>query len=140
MAAFTKFQPFVENLAQGVFDFTSDATSTITVALSAPASTPVNTDNDISDITQIAYTNLSARVCTVSASAQTGGVYKLTLADLVLTASGAVAEFQFVTLYDDDAATDELIGFYDYGSGVTLADGDTFTIDFDDANGVLTIT
>lgn len=140
MASFNKFQPFVENLAKGVFNWTSDATSTITVALCAAANAPAAANGVLGDLTTINHANLSSRVCTVSASAQTGGVYKLTLADLVLTASGTVPTFRYVVLYDDDAASDQLIGYYDYGGDVDLATGETFTIDFDGSNGVLTIT
>jgi hypothetical protein len=57
----------------------------------------------------------------------------------VLTASGAVATFRYVVIYNDTASNDELIGWYDYGSDVTLASGETFTVDFDSSNGALTI-
>jgi hypothetical protein len=77
---------------------------------------------------------------TTSASSQTAGVYKLVITDLVLTASGAVAPFRYVVIFNQTAANDELIGWYDYGSEITLANGDTFTIDFDSSNGVLTLT
>jgi hypothetical protein len=72
---------------------------------------------------------------------QTAGVYKLTLTDLVLTASGTVATFRYVVIYNDTATNDELIAWFDYGSGgVTMLNGETFTVDFDAANGLLTIT
>lgn len=61
------------------------------------------------------------------------------VADLVLTASGAVGPFQYVYIYDDTATNDELIAYYDYGSAVTMASGDTFAIDFDATNGLLQI-
>lgn len=136
MATFTKFQPFVEYLAEKAFNLGSD---TLTVALSAAASAPTNTDGLLSDITEITYTNLSSRVITTTASAQSAGTYKLTLQDLVLTASGAVSTFRYVTIYDDTAASDHLVGFYDYGGDVTLASTETFTIDWDDSGGALTI-
>jgi len=62
-------------------------------------------------------------------------------ADLVLTASGAVATFRYVVIYNDTPTSpaDPLVGWYDYGSDVTLANGETFTIDFDGTNGVLQI-
>ena len=138
--AFNKFQPFVENIAEGVFNFSSDATSTITVALTNAANPPVTANGVLTDLTTINPANLSTQVCAISGSAQTGGVYKLSITDLVLTASGTVPAFQYVALFDDDAASDQLIGFYNYGSEVNLETSETFTINFDDANGVLTIT
>jgi hypothetical protein len=141
MATFNKFNAFVEHLAEGVHNFSSDATCSITVALCAAANAPVAGNSVLADLTQIAYTNLSARIVAVSASAQTGGTYKLTLTDLTLTASGAVATFRYVVLYNDDPTSpaDPLIGWADYGADVTLANGETFQLDFDGANGLFTI-
>lgn len=134
MATFNKFQAFVEAVAEKKHNLGSDV---LTIALTNTV--PVNTNAVLTDLTQIAYTNLSARVPTISASAQTSGTYKLTLADLVLTASGAVATFRYVVLYNDTATNKDLIGWWDYGSAITLASGETLTIDFDATNGVLTI-
>lgn len=134
MATFNKINSFVEAVMEKVHNLQSD---TLTVALTTNANAPVASNTQLSNITPIAYTNLSARVITVSTSAQTSGTYKLVLADLVLTASGAVATFRHVLIYNDTATNDELIGWIDYGSDVTLASGETFTIDFDGTNGLL---
>jgi hypothetical protein len=135
MATFTKFQPFVEAVAEKKHNLGSDQ---LVVALSAGA--PTNTWSQLSEVTQISYTNLSSRNITTSSSAQTSGVYKLTLTDLVLTASGAVATFRYIIIYNDTATNDDLICYFDYGSNVTLAASDTFTIDFSAANGLLQLT
>lgn len=135
MATFTKIYSFVEKLAEKSFNLQSD---TLTVALTNTAHTTSWTQ--LSDLTQVSYTNLSSRALTVSSSAQTTGTYKLVLADLVLTSSGGTTgPFRYVYIYDDTATNDELIAYYDYGSSITLQDGDTFTIDFDGTNGFLTI-
>ncbi len=145
MATFTKLNGFVEHLAEKVHNLGSDQ---IAIALSntAPGSettppTGATAACILANVTQITYTNLSSRNVTTSASAQTGGTYKLTLADLVLTASGSVGPFRYVYLYNDTptAPADPLIGYYDYGSSITLANGETFTVNFDDTNGVLTV-
>src|SRR5207237_2687193 len=124
-AAFTKLNGFVENLAEKVFNLGSD---TLTVALSntAPGSeaTPPNgaatTASRLANVTQISYANLSSRVLTISSSAQASGLYSLIIADLVLTASGAVGPFRYIYVYDDTAVNDELIGYFDYGSSLSL--------------------
>lgn len=135
MATYTKFQPFVENLAEKVFNLGSD---TLKVALTNSA--PVNTYSQLSSVTEISYTNLSTRAITTSSSAQSSGTYKLVLTDLVLTSSGGTTgPFRYVVIYDDTATNDELIAYFDYGSSLTLQDGDTFTLDFDGTNGLLQI-
>lgn len=136
MASYNKFNSFVEAVAEKVHNLGSDQ---LMVALCAAANAPVATNTQLSQLTEIAYTNLSSRVITTSSSAQTSGTYKLVLADLVLTASGAVGPFRYVVLYNNTATNKELIAWWDYGSDVTLANGDTFTLDFDGTNGVLQI-
>ena len=137
MATYNKFNSFVEALAEGAHNLGSDQ---LTVALTATANAPVATNTVLADLTEIAYTNLSTRAITTSTSAQTSGTYKLVLTDLVLTASGgSVAAFQYVVVYNDTATNDELIAWYDYGSALTLASGETLTIDFDGTNGLLQI-
>lgn len=132
MATFNKFQQFTEDLAKGVHNFTSDATCSVTVALCAAANAPVATNSVLANLTQISYTNLSSRVVTGITAEQTTGTVTFTADDLVLTASGAVSTFRYVVLYNDDPTSpaDPLIGWYDHGSDVTLANGETYTIDF----------
>lgn len=134
MASFNKFNSFVEAIAEKVHNLGSDQ---LVVALTNTV--PNATDTQLSNITQISYTNLSSRNITTTSSSQTSGTYKLVLTDLVLTATGSVGPFRYVVLYNDTATNDELIGYYDYGSSISLASGETFTIDFDGSAGVLTI-
>lgn len=134
MATFVKFQPFVENLAEGKHNLGSNQ---LAVALTNTA--PTNTFSTLSQVTEISYANCSSRNITTSTSAQTSGTYKLVLADLVLTASGTVGPFRYVVIYDDTSTSDNLIASYDYGSSITLSTGETFTIDFDGSAGVLTV-
>lgn len=146
MATFNKLNGFVEHLAEKVHNLGSDQ---LVIALSntAPGSestppTGATGSNILANITQISYTNCSTRNITTSTSAQSAGTYKLVLTDLVLTASGGtVGPFRYVYLYNDTPTSpaDPLIGYYDYGSSITLADTETFTIDFDGTNGVLTL-
>ncbi len=132
---FNKFNSFVEAMAHEKHNLSSD---TLQVALTNTA--PVAGNAVLADLTQISYTNLSSRVLTTSSSGQTSGVYKLVIADLVLTASGAVDPFRYVVVFNQSAPNDELIGWFDYGSSITLANGDTFTCNFDGSNGLFTNT
>lgn len=134
MAAFNKFRSFVEAIAEGVHNLGSDQ---LKVALTNTAPGAANTV--LTDITEIAYTNLSSRDITTTSSSQTTGVYSLVMQDLVLTSSGgSTGPFRYIVIYNDTAANDELIGWFDYGSSITLANNETLTLDFQ-AN-LLTIT
>lgn len=145
MASFNKVNDFVANAVENM-DLESDQ---LAVALSntAPGSESSNPTADgngiLGNVTQISYSNLSSRNLTTTSSGQSSGVYKLVLADLTLTASGgSVAAFRYIYLYNDTVTSpaDPLIGYYDYGSSVTLNDGDTFTLDFSPSNGVIQLT
>ncbi|MEM6362819.1 MAG: hypothetical protein AAF745_00220 [Planctomycetota bacterium] len=140
MVAFNKFQPFVENLAEGVHDLGAD---TLKVLLTNTA--PAATSGVAADLTEISagngYTAGGASV-TTSDSSQSSGTYKLTLADVVFTASGgSIGPFRYAVLYNDTPTSpaDPLIGYWDNGSSETLDDGESVTIDFSATNGVLQI-
>lgn len=131
MATFQKFNQFVEDLAKGVHNL---STGQLKVALTNTA--PVAANSVYADLTSpLATTNLSGanpfNVTTTSAE-QTSGTLSLVLVDLTLTATGAVGPFRYVVLYNDTPTSpaDPLIGFYDYGSSVTMANTETFLIDF----------
>jgi hypothetical protein len=138
MATYNKFQPFVEALAEKTHNLGSD---TLKVMLTNSA--PNATDDQKADLTEISAGNgyaAGGTQASQSASAQSGGTYKLTLGDVTFTASGgSIGPFRYAVLYNDTAAGDELIGWWDYGSSITLNDGETFTVDFDATNGVLQI-
>lgn len=137
MATFSKFNSFVEALAEKVHNLGSD---TLKVMLTNSAPSAANTVK--ANITEIAAGNgytAGGTQAVISASSQTSGTYKLVLADVVFTASGAVGPFRYAVLYNDTATNDELIAYADYGSAVTLANGETFTVDFDAVNGAIQI-
>ena len=137
MATFNKFNSFVEALAEKVHNLGSD---TLKVMLTNSAPSAANTVK--ANITEIAAGNgytAGGTQAVISASSQTSGTYKLVLADVVFTASGAVGPFRYVVLYNDTATNDELIAYADYGSSISLANGETFTVDFDALNGAIQI-
>jgi hypothetical protein len=136
VAIFNKFQPFVEALAEKAHNLGSD-TPKVALTNSAPTASMAA----LSEITQVANGNgytTGGTAATVSSSAQSSGTYKWVLADVVFTAStGTIGPFRYAVLHNDTSTTDLLIGYWDYGSSITLQDTETFTVDFDATNGVL---
>jgi hypothetical protein len=140
MATFVKFFPFVEAVAEKVHNLASD---TLKVMLTNVA--PAQTNAVKTDITEITAGHgyvAGGNQATQTTSSQTSGVYKLVLADPATwtATSGSFAQFRYAVLYNDTAASKNLIGYWDYGSTVTLTNNDSFTVDFDADTGVLTIT
>lgn len=124
MATYTKFNSFVEAICEKVHNLGSD---TLKVALTNTAPTAAITK--LGDLTTPITTNFN-NTLSVTSSSQTSGTYKLVVADLTMTATGAVGPFRYVVIYNDTAANDEVICFFDYGSSISLATGDTLKLDF----------
>ena len=143
MASFTKVNDFVVNLVNHM-DLDSD---TLKIALSntdPTSDTDVTADGNgiLANISEISYTNLSSRTLSNITSTQTSGTYKLSADDLTLTASGgSIPAFRYVVIYNDTPTSpaDPVIGYYDYGTSITLNDGDAFIVDIG-TNGIITLT
>jgi hypothetical protein len=140
MATFNKFNSFVEHLAEGVHNLGAD---TLKVMLTNAA--PVATNSVKANLTEIAAGNgytAGGTAASITSSGQTSGTYKLVLGDVVITASGgSIGPFRYAVLYNDTPTSpaDPLIGYWDYGSALTLANGESITWDADPTNGVITL-
>jgi len=137
MASFNKYQKGVEALMESI-NAGSDAWK---VALTNRAPV-VASDSTLTDASEISAGNgytAGGNAATTTSSAQTGGTYKLILASpTAWTATGgSLGPFRYAVLYD--STTDNLIGYWDYGSSVTLATGESFTVSLDGTNGVFTV-
>lgn len=139
MATYNKFNQFVEDLANGVHNLGSD-TLKVYLSNATPSASLDAVKADLAEITnENGYT--APVTVTVDSSVESGGTYTLAVTtDITITATGSVGPFQYVVLYNDTptAPADPLIAWWDYGSAVTLANGETFTIDF--TASILTIT
>lgn len=141
MADFVKFNKFLLQLGQEKYNFSSD---TLKFALTNTAPTAA---------TDTVYDSVTKHPPPAAANGYTAGGYAATVTwtesggtstlgcttDVVVTASGGqIGPFRYVVLYDDSAPSKELVGYWDYGSSITLADTETFTIDV--TASLLTIT
>lgn len=129
MAAFNKFQQFVQDLGRGVHNLETGAVK-IYLSNTAPNAATHQVKADLAEIaTGNGYTGPIDIAATYS---QTGGVGTLGGTSQVVTASGgAIATFRYVILYNDTPTSpaDPLIGWWDYGpGGVTLNDQELINI------------
>ncbi len=124
MATYNKFNSFVEALAEKQHNLQSD---TLKVALTNTLPTAANTQ--LSNLGSPITTGFN-NTLSVTSSAQSSGTYKLVISDLIMEATDAIGPFRYVAIYNDTSTNDLLIGWYDYGSSVSLAAGDKLTLDF----------
>lgn len=130
-STYYKVNAFVEAVAEKKHDFQNDE---FMVALMAAANPPDAADAVLTDLTQISYTYCSTRVITKVSSGQTAGAYNFVVQDLTLTAAGgAVGPFRYVAVYNNTATNKDLVGYFDYGSEITLQDTETLLLDFNAA-------
>lgn len=127
----------MEQLAKGVHIWSSH---TFKEMLTNTA--PVNTNTIAANLTDISAGNgYSAGGMTLDSVtlSEASGTAKVVITDEVLTASGgSIGPFRYPAIYNDTATSpaDALVCFYDCGSSITLASGETFTTDFDATNGL----
>src|SRR5690348_7364915 len=133
MANFNKFNSFVSDLAQKIHNLNSDS---LKVLLTNTA--PVATNTVKANLTEISAGNgytASGVVASFVSGIDTLGTYKLILSPVSWTASGgSIGPFQYAVLYNATAASGNLIGWWDYGTTLTLTNGNTFTVSLDQTN------
>ena len=138
MAAYNKFNQFVNDLADKVHNLGSDS---LKIMLTDVA--PVATNTVKSNLTEISAGNgytAGGSVAAYVSDADTSGTYKLILSPVVFTASGGnIAQFRYAVLYNSTPANGNLIGWWDYGAEVILTNGNSFTVSLDQTNGVFTL-
>lgn len=148
MATFNKVNQFVEDLANGVHNFSSHTlkiglTNTSPNAADTDVNTSLTPDRIIStsnadEITAGSGYTEGGEALTLTTSSQSGGTYTLAANKVVWTASGGtIGAFRYVYLYNSSggaAGTRPLISWWNYGSSITLNEGETFTVKFNNAD------
>lgn len=139
MAAFNKFNQFVQDLAEKVHNLSSD-TLNVYLTNNAPDAAADLIKTDLAELG--AGNGYTGPIDTQNTGAEASGTYTLTGTKCVVTASGAVGPFRYVVLYNDTPTSpvDPLIGWWDYGAGgLSLASGETFSIKFNNSDTTGTI-
>jgi len=136
MASFNKFEGFVGYLGLGALNLNTD-----TLKVYLTNNTPSASDDDvITDLEGITGEHGYTAADTTNTYSEASGTGTLGATDVVWTATGgSFGPFRYVVLYDDTHESDVLIGWWDYGSAITVNTGETMTVDFD-AGGILTIS
>ena len=130
MAAFNKFQDFVEQLVKGVHHLHA-AGDVLKVYLSNEL--PLAADTVKTDIAEItAQNNYPAGGSDIGNDlSEAGGTVTVTAADVTFTASGGpFGPFQYAIIYNDTSASKNLVAWFDYGAPITVLNGESFTVDF----------
>lgn len=131
MADYNKFNQFFADLANGVHNLGAD---TLKVMLTNSA--PLATNTVKANLTEISAGNgysAGGATVTINSSTQTGGNYTLDGDDVVITAAGgSIGPFRYAVLYNDTPTSpaDPLIGWWDYGSSITVASSEDLTVVF----------
>jgi hypothetical protein len=141
MASFTKFNQFVQDLATKKHDLSADVFKVMLTNSAPSASNAIKAD--ITDISAGNGYTAGGNTAADTSCTQTSGTLKMICASpATWTASGGtIGPFRYAVMYNDTQATPAkpLVGYWDYGSSVTLAIGETFSATLDGTNGVLQI-
>ncbi len=143
MASFNKFQQFVQDLGRAILNLNSDTLRDL-LTNAAPSASDIKVDTTTTPCT-VAATSNAAEIAAgngytkkgtaigSTAYSQSGGTATLSGANVVYTASGgSIGPLRYVVCFDDTSGTTStrsVIGWWDYGSSITLNTGETFTID-----------
>lgn len=129
MATFNKFNQFVGDIGLKVHNLDTDAIK-VYLSNTAPNAATMAVKADLAEITT--GNGYAGPIDIAAAYSQSGGVGTLTSTDQVVTATGAIGPFRYVVMFNDTPTSPAkpLIGWWDYGSAISLATGETFTVDF----------
>jgi len=142
MAAYNKFQDFVEQLALAKHDFS--AAGHVFKTYLSNAAPSASLDAVKADLAEIAGGNgyTAGGEDVQNTLAEAAGTATITGTKIVWTAAGGtIGPFQYVVLYNDTQASpvDPLVSWWDYAAALTLQIGETFTVKFNNGDPTGTI-
>lgn len=141
MAAFNKYNCFVQDVANKRHDMKTGTADIYRVYLTntAPAATDTSYSSSGEPANANGYTTLGPSIGTIT-GAQAGGVFSFSGGtNPSWTASGgSIGPFRYAILYNASAAGTPVIGYWDYGTSITLTNGNQFVVQL--PSPILTIT
>ena len=141
MAAYNKFQNFVEDLIEGVHDF-DGYTFKVYLSNAAPSASADAVKADMAEISAGNGYTAGGNASAITTSETTGTAKVVGVDPTTWTAAGGtIGPFQYAVFYNDTPTSpaDPLVNWWDYASAVTLAIGETFTVDLDGTAGIFTL-
>lgn len=136
MPTLVKFYSFVEAVHEKVHNLGSD-TLRVMLTNNAPSLSWTQKSSVTGELSTGGGYTANGAAITVTSSSQSSGLYTLIASDVTWTGSGSgFGPFRYAIIYNDTATNDELIGYIDYGYSISVASGQTFTIDFDQTSGL----
>ena len=128
MAAYNKFQDFSEQLVRGTHNFASNVFK-VYLTNDTPSASADAVKADLAEISAGNGYTAGGATTTITIS-ETTGTTTVSGTQASWTATGSVGPFRYAVLYNDTSASDNLVAWWDYGSSVTLANGESFTVKF----------
>ena len=133
MAAYNKFNQFVEDLVNGSHNLTASGhVCKVYLSNTTPDAAADLVKTDLAEFAGgTGYTSGGTDV--QNSVSETSGTASVIGVDVVWTAGAADWNtFRYVVLYNDTQTSpvDPLIAWWDYGTGLVLGNGETFTVDF----------
>jgi hypothetical protein len=128
MAAYNKFYDFSEQLVRGTHNFASNVFK-VYLSNDTPSQSADTVKADLAEISAGNGYTAGGTATTITIS-ETTGTTTVSGTQVQWTATGAVGPFRYAVLYNDTSASDNLVSWWDYGSSISLANGESFTVKF----------
>ena len=130
MVAFTHYEDSSLQIMTGVHNLTA-AGHVVKAAIHSDAPAPT-TDDELADLTQITGTGYTAGGMDIGNDiSEASGDTTMTAADHTWTGgAGGFTAGRYISIHNDNSTTDKLLGSWDYGGNFTVAESETFTVDY----------
>lgn len=126
---FHKYNLGINYVCTAAINFASDA---FNLVLSAALPSATSSIYSVSNVGEISggngYTQGTGLPIVTPVFTPSGGISTLTGTVNPLTAAGPIGPFQYVILYDNTAGAKPLLGWWDNGTPITMANTDTFQV------------